>query len=118
HRSPSISVFLFMHDLDRKTGTHFSGSCIFLCMILIGKPVPTFPDHASGYWLLNVVPFGRGSTASRTAWLFGQTTYDLSSMYCNTTGNERSFCPAICDPSAGDLTPKPSMVPPSGTSTS
>ena len=26
------------------------------------------------YWLLNVVPFGRGSTASRCAWLFGHTT--------------------------------------------
>src|SRR5262249_34357963 len=27
-----------------------------------------------GYWLLNVVPFGSGSTASRCAWLFGHTT--------------------------------------------
>src|SRR5436190_10116655 len=70
------------------------------------------------YWLLNVVPFGNGSTASRTAWLFGHTTYDLSSMYCSTTGFERSFWPAICAPSAGNLTPKPSMVPPSGMSTS
>ena len=26
------------------------------------------------YWLLNVVPFGSGSTASRCAWLFGHTT--------------------------------------------
>ncbi len=31
------------------------------------------PD-APRYWLLNVVPFGRGSTASRCAWLFGHTT--------------------------------------------
>src|SRR5262249_56989082 len=53
----------------------------------------------SAYWLLNVVPFGSGSTASRTAWLFGHTTYDLSSIYWITTGNERSFWPAIGVPS-------------------
>src|SRR5947209_5428933 len=51
------------------------------------------------YWLLNVVPFGKGSTASRCIWLFGHTTYDLSSTYCSTTGNERSFWPAIGVPS-------------------
>ena len=54
---------------------------------------------APAYWLLNVVPFGSGSTASRCAWLFGHTTYDLSSTYWMTTGNERSFWPAICVPS-------------------
>src|SRR5262249_40659323 len=70
------------------------------------------------YWLLNVVPFGSGSTASRTAWLFGHTTYDLSSMYWMMTGNERWFWPAIPSPSVKNFTPKPSMVPPSGTSTS
>jgi hypothetical protein len=65
-----------------------------------------------------VVPFGSGSTASRCAWLFGHTTYDLSSTYWMTTGNERSFWPAIGVPSPKNLTPKPSMVPPSGMSVS
>src|SRR4051812_11748594 len=72
----------------------------------------------SGYWLENVVPFGNGNTASRCAWLFGHTTYDLSSTYWMMTGNERWFWPAIPSPSVKNLTPKPSMVPPSGTSTS
>src|SRR5260221_4998690 len=57
------------------------------------------PDTPLTYWLLNVVPFGKGSTASRCAWLFGHTTYDLSSTYWITTGNERSFCPDIWVPS-------------------
>ena len=57
------------------------------------------PDTPLTYWLLKVVPFGKGNTASRCAWLFGHTTYDLSSTYWITTGNERSFWPAICWPS-------------------
>ena len=67
---------------------------------------PVYRQHAelsaaasAAYWLLNVVPFGSGSTASRCAWLFGHTTYDLSSTYWMTTGNERSFWPAIGVPS-------------------
>src|SRR5258708_2018920 len=39
-------------------------------------------------------------------------------MYCSTTGNERSFWPAIWVPSPKNLTPKPSMVPPSAVSVS
>ena len=31
-------------------------------------------DTALAYWLLNVVPFGNGSTVSRCIWLFGHTT--------------------------------------------
>src|SRR6266566_6368527 len=54
----SRSSLLFEHDLFRKTGTHFSGSCSTAPAIqrpsssvlfehdLFGKPVPTFPDHA------------------------------------------------------------------------
>jgi hypothetical protein len=43
---------------DRKTGSHFSGTCagrimmrpgfFDLAYVLIGKPVPTFPEHAQG----------------------------------------------------------------------
>ena len=60
---------------------------------------PSNSTLATAYWLLNVVPLGNGSTVSRCAWLFGHTTYDLSSMYWRTTGNDRSFCPAIWVPS-------------------
>src|SRR4029078_11329085 len=60
----------------------------------VSTPDPP-PSPRPIFWLLNVVPFGKGSTASRCAWLFGHTTYDLSSTYWITTGNERSFCPAI-----------------------
>ena len=64
-----------------------------------GPPLPACSAHSCAYWLLKVVPFGSGSTVSRCIWLFGHTTYDLSSMYCSTTGNERSFWPAIGVPS-------------------
>src|SRR5206468_4018513 len=60
---------------------------------------------------------GSGSTGSRCCRLFGHTTFALSSMYWMMTGNARSFWPAMA-PSPRNFTPKPSMVPPSGMSTS
>ena len=43
-------------------------------MIRFGKPESCSCPSVLAYWLLNVVPFGSGSTASRCAWLFGHTT--------------------------------------------
>jgi len=42
------------------------------CLSMILSEYPLF--RIMLYWLLNVEPFGSGSTASRCAWLFGQTT--------------------------------------------
>ena len=60
---------------------------------------------------------GSGSTGSRCCRLLGHTTCGLSSTYCTMTGKARSFCPAMA-PSPRNFTPKPSIVPPSGMSTS
>ena len=57
------------------------------------------------------------NTGSRTCRLFGHTTYDLSSMYWMITGNARSFWPGALLSPPPNLTPKPSMVPPSDRST-
>ena len=64
------------------------------------KPPPASRDYFAKTW-----PLGSGSTASFVLIAAGQTMYVSWPLYCITTGEERSFWPAIWWPGGKNFTP-------------